>query len=112
MSPLLLLTGQDCHLCAHGREVMDALASEGMLRWWEVDAESAEGRGLAAAAPPLRPVLFNADGRVVAYGRLSAKRLRRQFSGARRPADSPNRRPSFTRPSPPAQTLAGERTPE
>jgi hypothetical protein len=43
----------------------------------EVDAESAEGRRLAAAAPPLRPVLFSPDGRVVAYGRLSATRLRR-----------------------------------
>jgi hypothetical protein len=47
MSPLLLLTGQDCHL--------------------------------AAAAPPLRPVLFDPAGRVVAYGRLSAKRLRRRL---------------------------------
>jgi hypothetical protein len=81
MSPLLLLTGQDCHLCTHGREVLDALASEGLLRWREIDAESAEGRQLASVAPPLRPVLFNPDGRVVAYGRLSAKRLRRQLHG-------------------------------
>ena len=79
MTPFLLLTARDCHLCAHGREVLDALASEGLLSWREVDAESAEGRQLAAAAPPLRPVLFTPDGRVVAYGRLSAKRLRRQL---------------------------------
>jgi hypothetical protein len=79
MSPHVLLTGQDCHLCAHGREVLDALASEGRLSWREVDAESAEGRQLAAAAPPLRPVLFDPDGRIVAYGRLSAKRLRREL---------------------------------
>ena len=83
MSPLLLVTGQDCHLCAHGREVLDALAGEGLLSWREVDAESAEGRQLAAAAPPLRPVLFDPDSRVVAYGRLSPKRLRRQLSGWR-----------------------------
>ena len=83
MRRLVLLTSQDCHLCAHGREVLGALASEGLLSWQEVDAESAEGRQLAAAAPPLRPVLFDPDGRVVAYGRLSAKRLRRQLSGWR-----------------------------
>jgi hypothetical protein len=81
MSPLVLLTSQDCHLCAHGREVLGALASEGLLSWREVDADSVEGRRLAAAAPPLRPVLFNPDGRVVAYGRLSAKRLRRRLPG-------------------------------
>ena len=81
MSPLVLLTSQDCHLCAHGREVLGALASEGRLSWREVDAESAEGLRLAAAAPPLRPVLFEPDGRIVAYGRLSAKRLRRQLHG-------------------------------
>ena len=79
MTPFLLLTARDCHLCAHGREVLDALAREGRLRWREVDTESAEGRRLAAAAPPLRPVLFDPAGRVVAYGRLSAKRLRRRL---------------------------------
>ena len=83
MSPLVLLTSQDCHLCTHGREVLGALASEGLLNWREVDAEGAEGRQLAAAAPPLRPVLFDPDSRVVAYGRLSPKRLRRQLSGWR-----------------------------
>jgi len=83
MRRLVLLTSQDCHLCAHGREVLGALASEGLLSWQEVDAESAEGLRLAAAAPPLRPVLFDPDGRVVAYGRLSPKRLRRQLSGWR-----------------------------
>ena len=83
MRRLVLLTSQDCHLCAHGREVLDTLASEGRLSWREVDTESAEGRRLAAAAPPLRPVLFDPDSRVVAYGRLSPKRLRRQLSGWR-----------------------------
>jgi hypothetical protein len=81
MSPLALLTGQDCHLCSHGREVLDALAGEGRVSWREVDAESAEGHRLASVAPPLRPVLFTPDGRVVAYGRLSAKRLRRELLG-------------------------------
>ena len=76
MTDLVLLTARDCHLCAHGREVLDELAAEGRLSWREVDAESDEGRALAAVAPPLRPVLYDADGRLLAYGRLSAKRLR------------------------------------
>jgi hypothetical protein len=77
-----LLTARDCHLCAHGREVLEGLAAEGLIDWHEVDAGSAEGRSLAATAPPLRPVLYDPRGRVLAYGRLSARRLRRQLSGA------------------------------
>lgn len=80
MNPLLLLTATDCHLCAHGREVLDALARERLLSWREIDADSDEGRRLAAAAPPLRPVLFDSDERVIAYGRLSARRLRGQLA--------------------------------
>lgn len=80
MSELILLTADDCHLCAHGRAVLDALASSGLLQWREVDARSEEGRPLAATAPPLRPVLLTPDGRVLAYGRLSSQRLRRTLS--------------------------------
>ena len=82
MRPVILLTAPDCHLCEHGREVLGQLASEGLLSWRAVEADSDEGRALAAAAPPLRPVLLDADGRVVAYGRLSARRLRRTFTPA------------------------------
>ena len=80
MNTLTLLTAPDCHLCAHAREVLDALAAEGLLRWRELDANSAEGARLAAAAPPLRPVLFDATGHVIAYGRLSQRRLLRELS--------------------------------
>lgn len=82
MITLVLLTSRDCHLCAHGKEVLGDLAEEGLLSWREVTSDSAEGQTLAAAAPPLRPVLFGAHGRVVAYGRLSARRLRRQLRAA------------------------------
>ena len=78
MSGLVLLTAADCHLCEHGREVLDELG----LDWREVPAASEEGRALEAVAPPMRPVLFR-DGRVVAYGRLSARRLRRAASTGR-----------------------------
>ena len=77
MTELALLTAQDCHLCAHGREVLDDLAAEGLLSWREVSTTSPEGERLAAIAPPMRPVLFSDDGRVLGYGRLSQRRLRR-----------------------------------
>ena len=77
MTDLVLLTAPDCHLCDHGKQVLDQMADEGLVSWREVDGESDEGLALTATAPPLRPVLFGEDGRVVAYGRLSAKRLRR-----------------------------------
>lgn len=83
MRSLLLLTAPDCHMCAHAREVLNELAAEGLLSWRELDSDSEEGRGLAAIAPPLRPVLFDGSGAVVAYGRLSRRRLERDLQRAR-----------------------------
>lgn len=74
MTELVLLTAPDCHLCAHGRGVLDALG----VPWREVSTSSVEGQELEASAPPMRPVLF-ADGRVIGYGRLSEGRVRRQL---------------------------------
>jgi hypothetical protein len=79
MSALVLLAEPDCHLCEHARLVLDALATERGIGWREVRADSSEGRLLAASAPPLRPVLFSADGAILGYGRLSAKRLHRKL---------------------------------
>ena len=89
MSALILLTTHDCHLCEHGREVLDGLTDEGLLTWRDVDVDSDEGRALAAQAPPLRPVLLDTTGRVIAYGRLSARHLRRRL------AATPTGRPSL-----------------
>lgn len=72
---LLLLTAEDCHLCEHGKAVLNELGVD----WREVGATSEEGARLTAVAPPMRPVLFTSEGRLVAYGRLSLKRLRKQF---------------------------------
>jgi Glutaredoxin-like domain (DUF836) len=79
MSTLVLLTAPDCHLCEHAHEVLAALAAERDLSWCDIAVDSSEGRRLAATAPPLRPVLFTSDGQILAYGRLSAKRLRREL---------------------------------
>jgi hypothetical protein len=74
----LLLTASDCHLCEHAKDVLAELG----LDWREVHADTPEGRRLAATAPPLRPVLYDAEGTCVAYGRLSARRLRKQLRSA------------------------------
>ncbi len=76
MSPLVLLTAGDCHLCERAEGVLTELG----LPWREVDADSEEGMRLAATAPPMRPVLFTAEGGVLAYGRLSQRRLRKQLT--------------------------------
>ena len=86
MSPLVLLTASDCQLCAHARDVLDSLAAEGLLQWRELDADSHEGARLAATAPPLRPALFDATGHVIAYGRVSRRRLLRELG---RPGSMP-----------------------
>lgn len=80
MRDVALLTSPGCHLCAHSRDVLDALADDGLIHWSEISTESDEGRGLVdAGAPPMRPVLYDHDRRVIAYGRLSERRLRKAF---------------------------------
>ena len=73
---LLLVTGQDCHLCEHGRDTLEALGIQAR----EVDAESDEAAALAGRGVPLSflPVLTDGE-RVIAYGRFSEKRLRREL---------------------------------
>lgn len=75
MSELTLLTATDCYLCQHAKGVLDELG----LEWHEVHCESDEGQRLAAGAPPMRPVLYDSDGKLLAYGRLSLKRLRKRL---------------------------------
>ncbi len=74
---LLLITAADCHLCAHARAVVAALGLE--VR--EVDVESAEAHQLAThgVALVVLPVLLEGD-RVLGYGRLSERALRRTLA--------------------------------
>ena len=76
MTELIYVTGDDCHLCEHGRQVLDALGVERH----EIDSDSQESEQLAAAGIPLSflPVLTD-GGRLIAYGRLSEKRLRKEL---------------------------------
>ncbi len=73
---LTIVTGDDCHLCAHGRQV---LASLGVAAR-EVAVGGAEAAALAARGIPLAflPVLTDGE-RLIAYGRFSERRLRREL---------------------------------
>jgi len=73
---LILVTGDDCHLCEHGLEVLAALGLDARV----VDVDDIEAAALAAAGIPLAflPVLTDGE-RLIAYGRFSDKRLRREL---------------------------------
>ncbi|HUP31537.1 MAG TPA: hypothetical protein VM184_00775 [Gaiellaceae bacterium] len=75
---LVLVTSRDCHLCGHARGVLSALGVERR----EIDADGDEADALAAGGVPLAflPVLWDGE-RVVAYGRFSERRLRRELAG-------------------------------
>ena len=73
---LILVTGDDCHLCEHGREVLAALGVDAH----EVAVGGAEAAALAARGIPLAFLPVLTDGtRLIAYGRFSEKRLWREL---------------------------------
>lgn len=76
MSNLIYVTSVDCHLCDHGRAVLNELQVERR----EVRSDSVEALELATSGIPLvfLPVLTDGQ-RVVAYGRFSARRLAREL---------------------------------
>jgi hypothetical protein len=76
VSALVYITTDDCHFCGHGRGILDELGVERR----EIAADSADAGALAARGIPLAflPVLTDGE-RVIAYGRFSAKRLRKEL---------------------------------
>ena len=78
MAELVLIVAQDCHFCARARMV---LASIGISAR-ELSIDSAEAQELAARGIALAflPVLTDGE-RIVAYGRFSEKRLRKELIG-------------------------------
>ena len=77
LDQLVLVTTDDCHFCDHAREVLDELG----LDVRRVDAASAEADELARRGIPLAflPVLTDGE-HVIAYGRFSSKRLRKELA--------------------------------
>lgn len=75
MGELILVTTDECHFCERARAVLDALGIEAR----EVKVASREAEALAARGIPLAflPVLTDGE-RVIAYGRFSERRLRKE----------------------------------
>ena len=73
---LVLVTTEDCHFCERAQRLLRGLGIDAR----EVDVESAEAATLAERGIPLSflPVLTDGS-RVVAYGRFSERRLRREL---------------------------------
>jgi glutaredoxin len=73
---LLLVTTADCHLCERAHEVLEHLGVETR----DLDVASDEAQTLAERGLPLLflPVLTDGE-RVLAYGRFSEPRLRREL---------------------------------
>jgi glutaredoxin len=77
VTELVFITTEDCHFCEHGRDVLDELGVERR----EIADSSDEAAALAASGVPLSFMPVLADGsRVVAYGRFSAKHLRKELA--------------------------------
>ena len=73
---LLLVTTEDCHLCAHAHAVLDDLG----IAARDHSIDSAEALALAARGIPLSFLPALTDGeRLIAYGRFSEKRLRKEL---------------------------------
>jgi hypothetical protein len=74
---LTFVTGLDCHLCEHGRQVLARLD----VRVREVDVEGDEAAVIASGGVPLAFLPVLTDGaRVLAYGRFSERRLRKELA--------------------------------
>jgi len=74
---LVLVTSPDCHLCAHARSVLAALGLEAR----EIELDGDEAQALARRGVPLAvlPVLWDGE-RVLGYGRLSERALRKRLA--------------------------------
>ena len=74
---LLLVTARDCHLCDHAHDVLAAIGVAAR----EVDVAGEEACRLAEQGIPLAfpPVLTDGD-HVLAYGRFSERRLRKELT--------------------------------
>jgi hypothetical protein len=71
------VTAPACHSCDHGHAVLDEIADQIPLDVREVALDSAEGRQLLAIHRFAFPPAVIVDGRLIAHGRLSVRRLAR-----------------------------------
>lgn len=80
MDELILVTTDDCHFCERAHLVLGSLG----IGFRELSIDSSEADELAHRGIPLAflPVLTDGQ-RVLAYGRFSEKRLRRELTRER-----------------------------
>lgn len=75
------VTAERCHFCERGHEVLKQLADRFPMDVRTVDLISDEGRDVAARwQVPFPPVVL-VNGVLVAYGRLSPRRLAQELEG-------------------------------
>lgn len=76
MGELILVTTDDCHFCERANAVLTALGVDAR----HVPVASREAEDLAARGIPLAVLPALTDGeRVIAYGRFSERRLRKEL---------------------------------
>jgi len=71
------VTDRDCHLCEHGREIVGSLAAEKGLAVEEIPWHSERGAALVGRDGVVFPPALYLGQRLVGYGRLSERRLRK-----------------------------------
>lgn len=76
---LTLVVAEECSLCDHAKKVLGSLRHDYQLRITEVKLESEEGRLLGQLHPLLFPPILLCGDRVLSYGRLSERRLRKEL---------------------------------
>lgn len=77
MSTLVYITATDCHLCADGRAIVARLADEIGAPVRELDWDGVEARALLERGGALFPPALYLDDRLLGFGRLSERRLRK-----------------------------------
>jgi hypothetical protein len=81
---VVILAQPHCHFCEQAEEILGHLGREFDLRVQRVELSSPEGRSLAVGTGMLFPPGIIVDGELVAYGRPSERRLRRELESRQR----------------------------
>jgi len=76
---ILLLTQEHCGFCEQAKDILERLSREYWLSLSTLDIASPEGQQLAAEGGLLFPPGILIDGEPFSYGRLSERKLRREF---------------------------------
>ena len=78
---LVYVTTPSCHFCEEGAAVVDRLSRETGLPAERLDWDDARAVELVREEPPLFPPALYLGRRLLGYGRLSERRLRKLLRG-------------------------------